>query len=299
MNAAVDTINALQDGFSAGWLDLLGAGITALPRGLVLGLSNKQYHSGPGISKSQLDDIAESPATYIWRKSAPVDEEKLKALDMGTALHCLLLEPEEFKDRFIIAPEFNRRTNAGKDEEKEFLAYCAELGKTIISFEDDRKLQLMRESVFAHPDARWLLEQDGICEGSLYWTDAETEELCRCRPDKMIPKHHILCDVKKVDDMARFERHVEEFRYHVQDAMYSDGFFQIYGEIPDFIFLAVSSSIERGRYPVRVRPLELEWKESGKELYRRDLRKFHECRVNNDWHDLIPLNRPAWARKAA
>ena len=128
MNAAVDTS-------------------LALPQGLVLGLSNEEYHSGPGISKSQLDDIAESPATYIWRKSAPVDEEKLKALDMGTALHCLLLEPEEFKDRFIIAPEFNRRTNAGKDEEKEFLANCAELGKTIMTAEDGRKLQLMRESV--------------------------------------------------------------------------------------------------------------------------------------------------------
>lgn len=113
MNAAVDTSQTA-------------------PQGLVLGLSNEEYHSGPGISKSQLDDIAESPATYIWRKSAPVDEEKLKALDIGTALHCLLLEPEEFKDRFIIAPEFNRRTNAGKDEEKEFLANCAELGKTIL-----------------------------------------------------------------------------------------------------------------------------------------------------------------------
>ncbi|MGL6003581.1 PD-(D/E)XK nuclease-like domain-containing protein [Aeromonas sobria] len=299
MNAAVDTINVLQDGLSAGWLDLLGAGITALPRGLVLGLSNEQYHSGPGISKSQLDDIAESPATYVWRKSAPVDEEKLKALDMGTALHCLLLEPEEFKDRFIIAPKFNLRTNAGKDEEKEFMANCAELGKTIISFEDDRKLQLMRESVFAHPDARWLLEQDGICEGSLYWTDSETDELCRCRPDKMLSNFPILADVKKVDDMGRFERHVEEFRYHVQDAMYSDGYREIYGEIPDFIFLAVSSSIECGRYPVRVRPLSPEWRVEGHELYRRDLKKFHECRINNDWHDMQPLIQPAWARRRA
>ena len=281
MNAAVDTS-------------------LALPQGLVLGLSNEEYHSGPGISKSQLDDIAESPATYIWRKSAPVDEEKLKALDMGTALHCLLLEPEEFKDRFIIAPEFNRRTNAGKDEEKEFLANCAELGKTIMTAEDGRKLQLMRESVFAHPDARWLLEQDGICEGSLYWTDRETEELCRCRPDKKLSSFPILADVKKVDDMARFERHVEEFRYHVQDAMYSDGYREIYGEMPDFIFLAVSSSIECGRYPVRVRPLSPEWRSEGHELYRRDLHKFHQCRVNNDWHDLKPLQRPAWAtRKAA
>ncbi|WP_273767348.1 PD-(D/E)XK nuclease-like domain-containing protein [Aeromonas hydrophila] len=272
---------------------------TTVPHGLVLGLSNEEYHSGPGISKSQLDDIAESPATYIWRKNAPVDEEKLKALDMGTALHCLLLEPEEFKDRFIIAPKFNRLTKLGKAEEAEFLDNCAELGKTILSFEDDRKLQLMRESVFAHPDARWLLEQDGICEGSLYWTDRETEELCRCRPDKKLDNFPIIMDVKKVDDMTRFERHVEEFRYHVQDAMYSDGYAEIYDETPDFIFLAVSSSIECGRYPVRVRPLSPEWLAEGYELYRRDLHKFHECRINNDWHDLQPLIQPAWARRRA
>lgn len=119
------------------------------------GLTNEQYHSGDGVSKSQLDDVAESGTTYIWRKSAPVDEEKLKPLDMGTALHCLLLEPEEFKDRFIIAPEFNRRTNVGKEEEKEFMANCSELGKTIMAAEEGRKLQLMRESVFAHPDGCW------------------------------------------------------------------------------------------------------------------------------------------------
>lgn len=271
----------------------------AHPLGRVFGLSNEEYHAGPGVSKSQLDQIAESPATYIWAKNAPLDQEKLKAFDMGSAIHCLLLEPEEFKERFIIAPEFNRRTNAGKEEEKEFMANCSELGKTIMAAEEGRKLQLMRESVLAHPDARWLLEQDGICEGSIYWTDRETEELCRCRPDKMLNNFPILADVKKVDDMARFERHVEEFRYHVQDAMYSDGYAEIYGETPDFIFIAVSSSIECGRYPVRVRPLSLEWRAEGYELYRRDLHKFHECRVNNDWHDLQPLIQPAWARRRA
>ena len=72
MNAAVDTSQAV-------------------PQGLVLGLSNEEYHAGQGVSKSQLDQIAESPATYIWAKNAPVDEEKLKAFDMGSAIHCLLL----------------------------------------------------------------------------------------------------------------------------------------------------------------------------------------------------------------
>ncbi|HAG3150147.1 TPA: exodeoxyribonuclease 8, partial [Salmonella enterica] len=56
------------------------------------------------------DDIADTPAIYLWRKNAPVDTEKTKTLDTGTAFHCRILEPEEFSKRFIIAPEFNRRT---------------------------------------------------------------------------------------------------------------------------------------------------------------------------------------------
>lgn len=271
---------------------------TILP-GVYHDISNEQYHSGPGISKSQLDDIAESPATYIWRKTAPVDTEKLQALDMGTALHCLLLEPDEFAKRFIIAPAFNRRTTAGKEAEAEFLQGCADTGKTVMDAEDGRKLQLMRDSVMAHPDASSLLELEGYSEASIYWKDNETGELCRCRPDRMLRNYPIILDVKKVDDMGRFERHVEEFRYHVQNAMYCDGYANQFGEQPEFYFIAVSSSIECGRYPVRVRPLGTKWAEDGYELYRRDLNTFHQCRINNEWHDLKPLIRPAWARRAA
>jgi len=266
--------------------------------GIYHGISNEDYHAGPGVSKSQLDDIAVSPATYVWRKHAPVDDEKLKALDMGTAIHCLLLEPDEFKHRFSVAPEFNRRTNAGKEEEAAFLADCATLGKTVMTAEEGRKLLLMRDSVMAHPDARWLLEQAGHRESSIYWTDSETDELCRCRPDLMLTEYPIIVDVKKVDDMGRFERHVEEFRYHVQDAMYSTGFKEQFGEAPDFIFLAVSSSIECGRYPVRVRPLEDDWKQAGLDLFRRDITTYHQCRISDEWHDLKPIIRPAWARRA-
>ncbi|HFG7980777.1 TPA: RecE family exodeoxyribonuclease, partial [Salmonella enterica subsp. enterica serovar Stanley] len=92
--------------------------------GIYYDIPNEAYHAGPGVSKSQLDDIADTPAIYLWRKNAPVDTEKTKSLDTGTAFHCRVLEPEEFSKRFIIAPEFNRRTSAGKEEEKTFLEEC-------------------------------------------------------------------------------------------------------------------------------------------------------------------------------
>jgi exodeoxyribonuclease VIII len=97
--------------------------------GIYFDISNEDYHAGDGVSKSQLDMVALSPALLQWQKSAPVDTEKLKALDMGTALHCLLLEPEEFDKRFIVAPQFNRRTNQGKRMKR--LSRIARSGKQL------------------------------------------------------------------------------------------------------------------------------------------------------------------------
>lgn len=265
--------------------------------GIYYDLSNEDYHAGAGVSKSQLDDILINPAIFKWRKDAPVDTEKLKALDMGTALHCLLLEPEEFDKRFIVAPEFNRRSTAGKEEEKRFLKDCEGNGMTVMDAEQGRKLKLMRESALAHPAARWLLEADGHCEASIYWNDEETGELCRFRPDKFLNEQPVVIDVKKVADMDRFPRHVEEFRYHMQSEMYREGFYRHFGEDPMFVFIAVSETIDCGRYPVRVFSLDEHDSQAGLQLFRESLNLFHECRVNDSWGGIETLRRPEWARK--
>nr|WP_314424849.1 PD-(D/E)XK nuclease-like domain-containing protein [uncultured Erwinia sp.] len=265
--------------------------------GLYLDISNEDYHAGAGVSKSQLDDIATNPAIYQWRKTAPQDTEKFKALDMGTALHCLLLEPLEFDKRFIVAPEVNRRTNAGKEEEARFLKDCEHLGMTVMDAEQGRKLKLMRESALAHPAARWLLEAEGHCEGSIYWKDADTEELCRIRPDKFLTGQPIIVDVKKVADMDRFPRHIEEFRYHMQDAMYREGYLRHFGEDPMFIFLCVSETIDCGRYPVRAFQIKPEDTDAGYGLFRNALNTYHECRVSDSWGGIEEITRPAWAKK--
>ncbi|ELJ6861586.1 PD-(D/E)XK nuclease-like domain-containing protein [Salmonella enterica] len=265
--------------------------------GIYFDITNEAYHAGPGVSKSQLDDIAVCPAFYQWRKAAPVDTEKTKALDMGTALHCRLLEPDEFKNRFIIAPEFNRRTTAGKEEEKAFLENCANSGKTVMTAEEGCKLELMYGSVMAHPGCRALLEAEGKTESSIYWTDTETGELCRIRPDKFLTNSPLILDVKKVADMSRFARHVEEFRYHVQAAMYCEGWKAYSGETPKFAFLAVSESIDCGKYPVHLYILEDEHHDIGYSLFRRDLNTYHECKSSNKWGwGFEVIERPYWAR---
>lgn len=253
-------------------------------------LSNAQYHAGPGISKSGLDLIAHCPSSLPWSREAPVDEEKLKAMDFGTALHCLLLEPHNFDSEFIVAPKYNLRTNADKEAWAEFQEEHA--NKIIMTADEWRQLQIMHGSVMAHPTARWIFEQAGVNESSIYWNDDETGELCRIRPDRILTDHHIIVDVKTVAGIDRFWWHAIDFRYFVQDAMYSEGYASHFGEIPSFWFLAVSTTVNCGRYPVMVYELSADMKARGEEEFRRCLDIYHRCRSEDDWVHIAPLERP-------
>lgn len=265
--------------------------------GVYYDISNEDYHAGPGVSKSQLDDIALNPAIYKWRKDAPVDTEKTAALEMGSALHCILLEPDEFDRRYVVAPSFNRRTNKGKEEEQEFLDDSSRMGMTVLDAEQGRKLLLMRDSAMAHHAARFFLETEGHCESSVYWTDSDTGELCRIRPDKYLTNRPLIVDVKKIAEMSRFARHIEEFRYHVQAAMYCEGFYNCFHVHPQFAFIAVSETIDCGRYPVRVFQLDEDDMSRGFDLFRQNLSTYHVCRLSDQWGGVETICRPAWARK--
>ncbi|POE22838.1 exodeoxyribonuclease VIII [Pectobacterium odoriferum] len=252
--------------------------------GIYFDIPNEDYHADEGISKSKLDMVDKSSALIPWYKEAPIDKEKLSALDMGSAIHCAVLEPDEFSKRFIKSPKFNLRTNKGKLDQEAFLVDCEDSGKTVLDYEQHRKINLMAGSIYAHPAARALLDMPGYSEPSIYWIDDETENLLKIRPDRLVKDRPIILDLKKTADMDRLLRwHIEEFRYHVQDAMYSDGAQHHFGEPYSFVFIAVSETIDCGRYPVRVFTLEPSKKKRGHDLYRINLLTYSECKRTGHW----------------
>ncbi|WP_392562529.1 PD-(D/E)XK nuclease-like domain-containing protein [Orbus sturtevantii] len=268
-----------------------------MKQGIYYDLSNEDYHSGEGVSKSQLDFIAECPALYQWSKSAPVDKNKVPSLDMGTAFHCLLLEPDEFNKRFLIPKPINMRTNAGKEEYAELIKRAEELNQTLITSEDHAKLMLMRDSAMAHPLAKWIIEAKGKAEASIYWADSDTDILCRCRPDKFIEQFNWVGDVKTSADINRFNAHSYDFRYHVQDAFYSDGVKSLTGEKPRFIFLVVSTTINCGRYPVKTFEFDDIAKDIGRISYKSNLQTLKQCLNDGEFPALQTLSLPYWAKE--
>ena len=256
--------------------------------GYYKGIPNAEYHAGQGVSKSQLDMLAKSPALIQWNREAPEDETKIKALHFGDAMHAILLEPHRFDSEYVVAPKIDRRSNKGKAEAAAWEAANAD--RVQLTEEEGRKIQLMRESVMAHPDARRLLEAEGDAESSIYWEEGGV--LCRCRPDKALPKYNLMLDVKTTADMAKFHFSARDYRYDVQDSFYSSGYRHHFGEQPSFIFLVVGTSISCGKYPVQLFELSTDDKLNGEQLYKEELAQYRKCLEENEWPGIQTLSLP-------
>jgi exodeoxyribonuclease VIII len=71
--------------------------------GIYDGISNDDYHHGPGVSKSGLDLIHRSPMHFNAVMTAANDRLPTEAQEMGTAFHTLLLEPHIFVTDYTLS----------------------------------------------------------------------------------------------------------------------------------------------------------------------------------------------------
>lgn len=71
--------------------------------GIYLNLSNEGYHGGPGTNKGLLDVVARSPlhAKFVLERANDDRPEPTAAMQLGTALHTLVLEPHAFADQYV------------------------------------------------------------------------------------------------------------------------------------------------------------------------------------------------------
>lgn len=83
-------------------------------------MTNKEYREAEGISRSDLFKISRSPKHFKYEQENPAEQSK--ALLFGIALHSYVLEPEKFKEEYAIIPNCDKRTKAGKETYRQFLA---------------------------------------------------------------------------------------------------------------------------------------------------------------------------------
>ncbi|AUG84984.1 hypothetical protein MAELSTROM_65 [Pseudoalteromonas phage Maelstrom] len=237
-------------------------------------LTNDEYRSTPHFSNSDISLALQSTALLEWSKNAPTDGSK--SVDLGTHIHCAMLEPDVFQSNYVKTPDFGTSA-AGKRSAEQFKENMQ--GKIILDTATSDMINEMRKSILAHPVANKLLTSPGESEASIF-SDLQGMKV-KCRPDRIVdPSYfggqHIVVDLKKTADIDKFKFSVRDFGYHRQAAFYSDIYFQLTGKRPRFPFIVVGEKRSIGRHPVRVFELPEEVIEIGRMQYLEGLEKCRE-----------------------
>lgn len=252
-----------------------------------------EYLAIGAINWSSLKLYAKSPAHY--RENADNPREQTVAMVLGSAVHCLCLEPMLFEQQYAVAPEVDRRTKAGKEQWASFEA--EHRSKNILTAE---------QSALAHGIAASVLDGKtgnllGLCderEITLTWEDPITGLQCKARLDAVDMVNGLAVDIKTTEDASpqSFSRTVYNYLYHGQAAFYLEGLRQNGFMISRFIFLVVEKK------PPFAKALYLcsdELLASGRILFQGCLNKHAECLAANEWpgypETIHTLDLPAWA----
>lgn len=259
-------------------------------------MTEEEYRSASGISRSALWRIAESPEKFKWEQDHP--SEPTQALIFGQVVHKMLLEPKTFHDDFAIIPAVDKRTKEGKMLYQSWLIGNGD--KTKISAEDFRLASEMIVAVNSVPMARKLL--NGQHELPLYWTDEATGEDCKVRLDALreVGEKLIIVDYKTTNDASTdgFMRSAIKYGYDFQTAMYIEGVKQALNRDADFVFIVQEKDPP---YSVNILAADKLFVQRGYDRFRELLGIYHKCKVTDNWYGYLGeesqinvLGLPAW-----
>ena len=240
---------------------------------LVSDMPNEVYHAHTGISNSGLNLVARSPAHYYH---APKHTGS-RAMEIGTAFHTALLEPDRYAAEYIVVDGVNdRRVSAYKEAMK---IYGGD--KTLTEVEG-ASVAVMRESVRANKAANEAMSQPGHAELSAFVTDPETGLLMKCRFD-WLTDSGLIVDIKKTQDCREFafSRSLHNYRYHVQAAMYSYVYSLIFGRTCEaFKILAIEEPPPCANVLYDIDPIALH---HGARLFREAMTTYANAKLNDEW----------------
>lgn len=202
-------------------------------------MTRDEYNALEGVNWSNLKHAEKSPKHYRHEADSG-DKEPTDAMLMGLAVHCAVLEPDEFARRYVVwsgpslppnyvlwtgGPrrgktwESFRRDNAGcpiltvKEYEaivhhdgsrrgNQWKAFkAANSARGILTEEQYERCLAIRDAVRSDPVAKKYLEGPGSFERVIQWTDPETGMKCKGRLDRETHGGvRILVDLKTAHD---------------------------------------------------------------------------------------------------
>lgn len=257
------------------------------------------------LSYSSLKHILTSPRHFAHYRTSD-REPPSSAQVLGSIVDCLLLEPEKFADRFRIAGNINRRTNAGKEEYAALIAEVQEKKMLLITQEDKEKAQEMVESIKLSAMAEPVYMNTTNVQVKMELTDKVTGLPVIGYADGIafINDKPVIWDLKTAADASgdAFQRDAHKYSYWLQAAIYQRAYAQKSGVYADFYFMVVEN---KPPYGVNLFRADSDFMEFGHAKLRQALDIVDHCRRHDSWGedysflDMVGYNQltvPRWAK---
>jgi PDDEXK-like domain of unknown function (DUF3799) len=166
------------------------------------------------LSYSSIKEFAKSPRHFMNYRNKP--KETTPALIYGQALHCMLLEPQEFDNNFVVITKLDMRTKDGKEAYARLEAES--VGKTMIQADLHNELFSLTQYISSNPEFEVLMEG----------AQTEVEERTEIYglpfvTIKDIVKANGVIDIKSVQSghIDTLNKDFFNYQYHIQAAIYT------------------------------------------------------------------------------
>lgn len=295
----------------------------------------EQYFADDSISRSDLDEFEDGPSLYAGRRNGSIPrEEPSAAMELGTAVHTAVLEPERWERECAakVGSIVEKQVFAGKGAKQAEAEWRASLPKgsvvkTFLQREeflaDITKANAMARSLatLQTPAARRARRIIAQCqrEVSYTWTDTDPglaagPMRCRARLDLlcMTPTGPAIFDLKTTADPSElgFAKSASNLRYLWQPAHYNVPVAEETGIEPTFAFICIRT---KRPYDVAIYDVHPDDIAAAKQQVRRTMRVLSACIASGEWssswergakdphgrdsgHQLLKMP-PYWARE--
>lgn len=208
-------------------LELIIEGLEIGERISIRGIGEGMYHAAPGLGSTLLKAATQSLAHYrvALNDEGDTSPQARKAMAIGSATHCLVLEPEQFEEKFVAQPEDIKVRNGKRWEE--FALRNA-----------DREIMTEADIALASDMADAVLDDAGKFftggEAELsYWYRHESGLLLKARIDYQMGDAGIDLKTSRAESAHKFKQAVK-YDYDIQDAAY-----RLVTGLADMIFVGV------------------------------------------------------------
>src|ERR1700731_2354959 len=253
------------------------------------------YHAEKALSASGAFTLAAACPALYWHTSPfnpdAVASENGKEMDIGTALHLAVLEPDRLADRTLLVDAKDWRTKAAQEARDQ--AY--EAGVTPLLPKDRELVDGLSAALRANEYVAALLE-GASTEVSYFWTDEGIPR--KARADIVTHDGGAIADLKASASAAPefFQRQAFSAGPFLRSPWYRSGWEIVSGQKADYWYVVISRKPPHLVTIARLDERAIAW---GEMMIRRATELFKRCRDDGSWPpyciEPATLSLPGWA----